>query len=179
MWKPSMKEIMQTTCFSHLELVFISHPVPLLVYYLQAAASVVHIRELPFLKHAFSVELPQSIPVWGCVSAVPSERLQLEQGRPPCSPLPPCCMVEQGSSPEMERKASTSHLAQPPRAGHNSRGEAKQAGSPTEAGRSWDQKADTWLLLGDDGKGQNFLHIPERNVQDFTQPRNQRSCCWE
>lgn len=81
MWKPSMKEITQTTCFSHLELVFIFHPVPLLVYYLQAAASVVHIRELPFLKHAFSVELPQSIPVWGCVSAVPSERLQLEQGK--------------------------------------------------------------------------------------------------
>lgn len=37
---------MQTTCFSHLEVVFMFHPVPLLIYYLQAVSSADHIHEL-------------------------------------------------------------------------------------------------------------------------------------
>lgn len=42
---------MQTTCFSRLEVVFMFHPVPLSVYYLQAAASAEHIIELTVSLH--------------------------------------------------------------------------------------------------------------------------------
>lgn len=51
----NMKEIIQTTCFSHLEVVFMFHPVPLLMYYLQAVSFAEHIPELTAINLSISV----------------------------------------------------------------------------------------------------------------------------
>lgn len=84
---------MQTTCFSRLEVVFMFHPVPLSVYYLQAAASAEHIIELTvsaFLKHMLLTKPERTFLCAACpVSAVPSESPQLEQRKGEHLPLPP------------------------------------------------------------------------------------------
>lgn len=48
----------------------------------------------------------------------------------------------------------------------NIRTAPRSGSSPMTAAQGW-------------GKGQSFLHNPERNMHNFTPPRNQHSCCTE
>lgn len=79
----------------------------------------------------FSVELPQSIPGLAAVLQVKS----FQKGDSWSRGRPAAAQRARGALLKGERKASTSYLAQPSRAGRNSRGEAQQARSPNASRR--------------------------------------------
>lgn len=175
MWKPSTKEIMQTTCFSHLELVFMFQPVPLLVHYLQAAASAEHIRELTVGYLSIS---EACIFCW-----TPTERTCL--GLCKCSPLRKApagaeeghllssSPVLQDGSGELSWNGKKSKHISPGTASESRTQQQRRSAASREPGGSrrvlrsesrntatawrWWKRADFF-----------FFNIPERYMQDFT-----------
>lgn len=125
-----MKEIMQTTCFGHVDIVLnVSSSYFFNVLLTASPAGQQHI--FAFLKCLLLNSHRSYLPCLPCTAL--SEvllKVQTEQRKATGFSLPTSCTSGQRSSPERGKNSKHISPGTAFRAGHNSRGEAQRAGSP-------------------------------------------------